>query len=200
MNATSAAEMRQHILDTAKPIMLRKGFTGVGLNEILATAGIPKGSFYHYFGSKEVFGEALLNAYFADYLDYLDQLLVRDSGTGAQRLMRYWADWQAMQAGDTPDRKCLVVKLGAEVCDLSEAMRAVLERGTAQIVERLARCIEAGQGDGSLDAGIEPHTTAATLYELWLGATLLEKIRRDGRPLDVAMTATRQLLGLDATS
>ncbi|TAL56790.1 TetR/AcrR family transcriptional regulator [Pandoraea sp.] len=200
MNATSAAEMRQHILDTAKPIMLRKGFTGVGLNEILATAGIPKGSFYHYFGSKEAFGEALLNAYFTDYLDHVDQLLMRDAGTGAQRLMRYWADWHAMQSGGAPDRKCLVVKLGAEVCDLSEAMRAALERGTAQIVERLARCIEAGQGDGSLDAGIEPYATAATLYELWLGATLLEKIRRDGRPLDVALDATRQMLGLAATS
>lgn len=53
MNASSGAEVRQHILNIAKPIMLRKGFSAVGLNEILAAAGIPKGSFYHYFGSKE---------------------------------------------------------------------------------------------------------------------------------------------------
>lgn len=68
MNASSGAEVRQHILNIAKPIMLRKGFSAVGLNEILAAAGIPKGSFYHYFGSKEAFGEALLESYFEGYL------------------------------------------------------------------------------------------------------------------------------------
>lgn len=60
MATTTTADVRQHILDTAKPIMLRKGFSAVGLNEILQAAGVPKGSFYHYFGSKEAFGEALL--------------------------------------------------------------------------------------------------------------------------------------------
>lgn len=40
----TAIDLRQHILDTAKPLMLRKGFTAVGLTELLAAAGIPKGS------------------------------------------------------------------------------------------------------------------------------------------------------------
>ena len=60
MNAAAApiTDVRQHILDVAHPLLLRKGFTGVGLAEVLAAAKVPKGSFYHYFGSKEVFGEA----------------------------------------------------------------------------------------------------------------------------------------------
>jgi len=196
MNASNAAEVRQHILDTAKPIMLGKGFSAVGLNQILLAARIPKGSFYHYFGSKEAFGEALLEAYFVDYLDHLDHLLVRQPGTGAQRLMSYWSNWQAMQEGNDPEGKCLAVKLGAEVSDLSESMRAVLRRGTTQIVARLAACIEEGQADRSLTGIADAHGTAATLYQLWLGATLLEKIQRDGQPLKVAMATTRQLLSL----
>lgn len=67
--------VRQHILDTARPIILTKGFSAVGLNEILSAADVPKGSFYHYFRSKELFGEALLDAYFADYRERLDALL-----------------------------------------------------------------------------------------------------------------------------
>ena len=196
MNAAAAVEMRQHILDTAMPILLGKGFSAVGLNEILAAAGVPKGSFYHYFGSKEAFGEALLTSYFADYVERLDDLLVRQPGTAAERLMRYWDDWRATQCADDPAGKCLAVKLGAEVCDLSEPMRMALQHGTGQIVARLAACIEAGHDDGSLAHASDAAGTAATLYELWLGATLLEKIRRDGRPLEAAMVTTRRLLGL----
>jgi TetR/AcrR family transcriptional regulator, transcriptional repressor for nem operon len=196
MNATPAVETRQHILDTAMPILLGKGFSAVGLNEILAAAGVPKGSFYHYFGSKEAFGEALLTSYFTDYIERLDDLLVRQTGTAAERLMRYWDDWRASQCADDPAGKCLAVKLGAEVCDLSEPMRVVLHQGTEQIVARLAACIEAGHEDGTLAGAGDAAVTAATLYELWLGATLLEKIRRDGRPLEAAMVTTRRLLGL----
>jgi TetR/AcrR family transcriptional repressor of nem operon len=197
MNASSGAEVRQHILNIAKPIMLHKGFSAVGLNEILAAAGIPKGSFYHYFGSKEAFGEALLESYFDGYLDHLDNLLVRQQqGTGAERLMSYWNNWLHTQCNDDPEGKCLAVKLGAEVSDLSESMRAVLRRGTEQIIGRLAAGIEAGLADGSLAGIDDPQHTAATLYELWLGATLLEKIHRNRKPLETAMTATLEMLNL----
>jgi len=63
-----SGDTRQQILDTAKGIILGKGFAAVGLNEILSTAGVPKGSFYHYFKSKEQFGDALLEDYFDGYL------------------------------------------------------------------------------------------------------------------------------------
>ncbi|RAR51909.1 TetR family transcriptional regulator [Paraburkholderia unamae] len=196
MNATAAVEVRQHILDTAMPILLGKGFSAVGLNEILAAAGVPKGSFYHYFGSKEAFGEALLTSYFAEYAERLDELLVRQPGTAAAKLMRYWDEWRQIQCADDPVGKCLAVKLGAEVSDLSEAMREVLRRGTDAIITRIAACIEEGRADGSLASVSDAATTAVTLYELWLGATLLEKIHRDRKPLDSAMTTTRILLNL----
>jgi TetR/AcrR family transcriptional repressor of nem operon len=54
-----------------------KGYAAVGLNEILAAAGVPKGSFYHYFESKDAFGEALLESYFETYLEDLDAMLQR---------------------------------------------------------------------------------------------------------------------------
>ncbi|KVD69800.1 TetR family transcriptional regulator [Burkholderia sp. ABCPW 14] len=200
MNTSSGEQVRQHILNVAKPIMLHKGFSAVGLNGILAAAGVPKGSFYHYFGSKEAFGEALLEAYFDGYLAHLDALLIRQPGTGAERLMRYWRNWLNTQCADDPEGKCLVVKLGAEVSDLSEAMRDVLERGTGQIVERLAAGIDAGLADGSLERIADSRQTAAALYELWLGATLLEKMHRNRKPLETAMATTLQWLNLPQSS
>lgn len=67
-------DTRQHLLDTGHRMMVVKGFTGVGLNEILQAASVPKGSFYHYFNSKEAFGEALLESYFSDYMVQLETL------------------------------------------------------------------------------------------------------------------------------
>ncbi|MFP2923625.1 TetR/AcrR family transcriptional regulator [Pyxidicoccus sp. 3LG] len=196
MNATAAAtDVRRHILEVARPLLLRKGFTAVGLTEVLAAARVPKGSFYYYFGSKEAFGEAVLEAYFADYLARMDELLAQP-GTAAQRLMGYFRDWLDSQTGDEARSRCLVVKLGAEVCDLSESMRAALERGTRGIIERLARCIEAGRADGSLPDAPDAQAVATALYQSWLGAGLLAKIARDRTPLDTAMADTRQLLGL----
>ena len=187
-------DVKQRILDTGRGIILGKGFSAVGLNEILSTAQVPKGSFYHYFKSKEAFGEALVDNYVADYLTQVDSLLRDDGAPAAERLMRYWKSW--MSTGETAECNCLVVKLSGEVSDMSEAMRAALLRGTNLIIERLGQCIAEGMADGSLTGNPDTRHTALTLYELWLGAALLSKVRRDRSALDTAMTATAELLNL----
>ncbi|WP_409032349.1 TetR/AcrR family transcriptional regulator [Janthinobacterium sp. CG_23.3] len=111
-------ETRQHILDVAKALMINKGYTAVGLAEVVAAADVRKGSFYYYFRSKEEFGQALLEQYFSDYLATVDSLLAAE-GTAVQRLLAYFRYWADTQGSDLPDGKCLVVKMGSEVCDLS---------------------------------------------------------------------------------
>ena len=189
-------DVRQNILNAGQRIMAGKGFSAVGLNEILTTAGVPKGSFYHYFGSKEAFGEALLETYFEDYLAGLDDTLRQPDLTVAQRLMNYFGQWLATQSFFDCQGKCLAVKLGAEVADLSEAMRSALKRGTSGIIDRLARAIEAGIADGSLSIDDQPDRVAQSLYQLWLGASVMVKIVRGTQPFDAAMTTTRQILRL----
>lgn len=183
---------RQHILETGHRVIVGKGFASVGLNEILKTAGVPKGSFYHYFESKEQFGQALLQDYFDRYLNDLDQLFASDA-PALERLMRYWQRWLDKQSDVCNEQKCLVVKLGGEVADLSDAMRVTLRDGTAQIVARLAKLIAEGVRDGTLLCP-DPASTAQTLYQLWLGASLLGKLRRDALPLENAMQFTQSLL------
>lgn len=192
---SSTHTVRQHILDTGKTIITGKGFAGVGLNEILTAAGVPKGSFYHYFKSKELFGEALLADYMVKYVAEMDTILLRDDQSAAQSLMDYWASW-TMESGDGCDCRCLVVKLSSEVSDMSEPMRLALREGTNQIVARLATSIERGLADGSLQAIHRVPHTALTLYQLWLGAAMLTKLRRDPTALQSAWEATLLLLGL----
>lgn len=186
-------DTRQHLLDTGHQIMSSKGFSGVGLNEILQTAGIPKGSFYHYFKSKEQFGQALLEDYFKHYLAQLDERFANQLVNGRERLLSYWQQWLNGYSGSQCEAKCLVVKLSAEVADLSEPMRITLRDGTDQIIGRLADCIETANADGSLP-GLEAKTNAAMLYQLWLGASLLSKLHRTSEPMQQAMRVSQQLL------
>jgi TetR/AcrR family transcriptional repressor of nem operon len=90
-------DTRSAILATGQAIMSHKGFSAVGLTEILTAAGVPKGSFYHYFASKDAFGEAMLAAYFEDYLGEIDAILARPGLTGAERLMLYFSNWRSAQ-------------------------------------------------------------------------------------------------------
>jgi TetR/AcrR family transcriptional repressor of nem operon len=187
-------DTRQGILDAAHRLVGAKGFSGVGLNEILTAAKVPKGSFYHYFGSKEAFGEALLAGYFEEYLAAIDTTLAKPGLSHAERLMTYWGQWQATQGSIDYQRKCLAVKLAAEVSDLSEPMRLALKAGTAGIIDRVTAAIEAGIAEGSLTIEGKPHATAETLYHLWLGASLMAKIDRSDAPFTAAMKATRSIL------
>ena len=189
-------DVKQHILDTGRSIILGKGFSAVGLKEILSTAHVPKGSFYHYFKSKESFGEALVEGYMCDYLAQLDSLLRADGAPAAERLMRYWRSWMGSGDGEAAECNCLVVKLSGEVSDMSETMRAALLRGTDLIIERLGNCIAQGLRDGSLASGMDARHTALALYEMWLGAALLTKVRRERSALNAAMAATLSLLNL----
>ena len=79
--------------------------------------------------------------------------------------------------------------------DISEAMRLSLRDGTDRVVQRIAQCLEEARIDGSAASTLAPDATALTLYELWLGASLLAKLRRDGSAFDHALRSTEFLLG-----
>ncbi|MEJ2802496.1 TetR family transcriptional regulator [Comamonas sp. BIGb0124] len=191
-----SSETRTSILQAGQRLMAGKGFSAVGLNEILSDIGVPKGSFYHYFASKEAFGEALLDRYFDDYLAELDETLRKPGLNMAQRLMNYWQNWQDTQSFLDCQGKCLAVKLGAEVADLSESMRLALKQGTSGITSRLARAIETGAAEGSLSIDGDPGRTAESLYQLWLGASVMVKIVRNRQPFEAAMGSTKRILHL----
>ncbi|QFU21083.1 TetR/AcrR family transcriptional regulator [Shewanella eurypsychrophilus] len=184
---------RQHILDIGYKLIVAKGFSCVGLSQLLQAAEVPKGSFYHYFKSKEQFGEALIQGYFDSYKSDLDNLFGNTSLSGYERLMTYWQRWLTAQTQGCIDQKCLVVKLSAEVADLSETMRLALLRGSAVVIQQLNDCIAVGVKDGSI-AEQESQSTAEMLYHMWLGASLMNKLGHSSDALDRALETTKSVL------
>jgi TetR/AcrR family transcriptional regulator, transcriptional repressor for nem operon len=89
MKTTTKIATRDKIIASGIRAILDKSFNAVGLNEILADAGVPKGSFYHYFKSKEAFGVAVVERFVADAAGELRSTLGDVSRSPLSRL-RHW--------------------------------------------------------------------------------------------------------------
>jgi TetR/AcrR family transcriptional repressor of nem operon len=192
-------DTRERILSVGEALILTRGFSAVGLSEILGKAEVPKGSFYHYFRSKEGFGVALLTRYFEDYDARLADLFAADTRPGRRLVLSYFENWLQTQAASGTHHSCLAVKLAAEVCDLSEPMRKELSTGMNRIIERIAGAVRAGQSDGSLKQQLDAEQLAESLYAMWVGASLLARANGSSAPLERAYHQTEQILEASGT-
>ncbi len=194
MNKHTEHDTREHLLATGERLCLHLGFTGMGLSELLKTAQVPKGSFYHYFRSKEAFGVAMLERYYTDYLQRLTKHFEQGAGNYGDRFLAYYGEMlqQVCQVGHI--NGCLTVKLSAEVCDLSEDMNKAMDAGVRQIIGLLADALEKGRQEKSLYFMGDPLSKAQVFYALWLGANLQSKITRSTVPLENALEHVKNTL------
>jgi TetR/AcrR family transcriptional repressor of nem operon len=187
-------DTRSQILTTGRRLTAQQGYTGVGLSPLLKEAGVPKGSFYHYFASKEAYGCALLNEFMTEYSIRLNASLAHPDMDARSRVFIYFERWRTKQLSPIPEDRCLVVKLSAEVADLSVDMSNILEKVVSDVVAHLARALEQGADDGTIASLEDPRASAEMLYYMWLGASLVASISHSDAPLNSAMDTTRALL------
>lgn len=194
MSRNTEHDTREHLLATGEQLCMHRGFTGMGLSELLKTAEVPKGSFYHYFRSKEAYGVALLERHYADYCQRLADHFASGAGNYRDRLLAYYQQTlnQFCQHGIISG--CLTVKLSAEVCDLSEDMRMAMNKGAGQIIALLADALEKGRLEKSLAFAGDALTQAQVFYSLWLGANLQAKISRSALPLESALAHAKLII------
>ncbi|QKJ87052.1 TetR/AcrR family transcriptional regulator [Paramixta manurensis] len=194
MNKVTRNDTCEHLLATGEQLCLQRGFTGMGLSELLSLAGVPKGSFYHYFRSKEAFGVALLERYFALSNHVLRAWFADEESNPRQRILDYYARAERTFREHGHIEGCLAVKLSAEVCDLSEEMRNAMNNGSAAVIEILTHALQQASTKNALRLARSPDDIAETIYLLWLGASLQSKMRRDSGPLANALVEIERML------
>lgn len=169
MNKHTECDTREHLLATGERLCMQRGFTGMGLSELLKTAEVPKGSFYHYFRSKEAFGVAMLERHFAAYHQRLTEHFTTGAGNYRDRILAYYQETlnQFRQQGTISG--CLTVKLSAEVCDLSEDMRSAMDKGASNIIAILALALEKGRESHCLTFPGEAVTTGTNPLRALVG-------------------------------
>jgi len=175
---------REHILEVGAQAIAQKSFNSCGLAEILKQAGVPKGSFYHYFSSKEDFGVALIERASAQYVELLQPILGdrRRSPLARLRAVFELSRGQCLARGAA--RQCLIPKLALETAQLSEVVHAAVKCAYDQWRALLARVIREAQGAGEICRTHDPDRLAEILVMLWEGATLRVQIDRSLRPVD----------------
>lgn len=172
-------EVRKNLLAAGLDLVHARGFAASGVKDITDAAGVPKGSFYAYFPSKEAFGAAILEHYWDDIEKRLLPILDAD-GSAQERITRFFhALADEHEAGDFL-LGCLIGNLSLELSGSSELVRTEL----VSILDRwggaLAACLRSGDIRKDQDAG----DLAAQLIEAWEGAALRGKVTRSRTPYD----------------
>jgi TetR/AcrR family transcriptional repressor of nem operon len=173
------------IIEAAEELMLEKSFHSVGLNEILKAVKVPKGSFYHYFDSKEQFGVEMLKHYVADASAYKRRLFLSSDteSNPRRRLLTYLESSIAKFLEYEGKCPCLVVKLASEVASFSESMREVLAEGHKESASITEALIREGIENGAIQGRRDPVFTASVIEALWTGAMQHAMLSRNAEAL-----------------
>ena len=184
MPRPSNPEVRSRLLAAGHDLVHARGFAASGVKDITDAAGVPKGSFYAYFPSKEAFAAAILEHYWSDIEMRLLPILDED-GLAQERITRFFhALADEHEAGDFL-LGCLIGNLSLELGGSSEPARTELTRILDGWNEALAACVRSGQADGGdIGADLDAGELASLLIEAWEGAALRGKVTRGRTPYD----------------
>ena len=170
---------RKALIDVGLRELLAKGYEGVGIGPVLAAAGVPKGSFYHFFRSKEEFVCAAIDAYAAEYAAKRAATLEAPGQPPLARLGRYFEALVAEAAAD-PRGGCFYGVLAQNTARRSEAIRLRIRDCFDAWQAALAQVLAAARDAGDLPPEFDAEGTAAFLIEAYEGALI--RAKADGGP------------------
>lgn len=187
MSARTAGkqETKAALLQTGMDIMMEKGYSNTGIQEILSTLNVPKGSFYHYFDSKESYAVEIIRYFDHDYSKMLNDILSDSKLSPLERLKAYCLNNKALLISHDCRRGCLIGNLSQEMADQSEVLRKELSSVVSKWRDSLAACICEGQKCGEIIDSYSADQLAELFSSGWSGAVMRAKTLKSPEPLDV---------------
>jgi TetR/AcrR family transcriptional repressor of nem operon len=169
-------DVLQRLLSTGQEIVFAQGFNGCGVQDITAAAGIPKGSFYSYFETKDAFAVAVLEEYWKSIENKYGPILRNPRLKPLDRIHRYF---RAM-ADEKEERQfalgCLIGNLSLELSASSRDARAKLTGLFARWQEAIVVCLREAQERKELGRDRNVEELAAAIIEAWEGAVMRGKV------------------------
>jgi TetR/AcrR family transcriptional repressor of nem operon len=180
----SKPSLREDILDAGLKVMFQSGYQGATVRDICAAAGAPHGSFTNHFRSKEAFAQEVLDRYFANTRQYVQEALEDKARTPRQRLMRYLEIISGVLKDAQWNRGCLIGDFSIETTSQSKLLRQRLEAIFQEWRTPFAACIGEAQAAGEIDSTFDATDLAEFLLASWEGAILRMKVERGPAALE----------------
>ena len=175
---------REHLLDVGLGLMHRDGYNATGLTDILKAADVPKGSFYHHFGSKEDFAAAALERYGMREREHAADVLSDEAPSPLKRLRRYFSDLVNTygQQGAIPG--CMMGRFSLEIATTSPQLRKRISGSFSHWQQTIANVIREAVERKELAADTNPEALAGFVLNGWEGALLRSQADKSDAPLE----------------
>jgi TetR/AcrR family transcriptional repressor of nem operon len=183
MSRRDVKELREKLLDQGVALLMEQGYHGTGLQELVRSVGVPKGSFYNYFPSKEAFSAEVVKHYIEPFIRQLDNHLQRPDVSAETALKAYFNE--LIEETERRDFKggCLLGNLIGEIGDTSDLCQLSLREAVRRYRDKLEEGLARAQQEGSFRKDLDAKDMADFLVNVWQGALLRMKIERSVRPL-----------------
>ena len=181
---TARADTRNALVWCGTELLTERGFQITGIDEVLKRVGVPKGSFYHYFKSKDHFGHAVIDNYETYYAKKMDRIFGDSSQSPLQRLVNFTLNAKNGMVKFDFKRGCLIGNLGQELAALDTQFRDRLEGVLVSWEKRVAECLSEAIDVGEIALGQDPQALSRFFWIGWEGAILRSKLMRSLEPID----------------
>ena len=176
-------DIPQRLVAAGLELFLGQGYNATGIQQLTSHAGVPKGSFYNHFESKEAFA-AVIIARYAEWLRRSWAHMMRSAPAEPMAAIRYvFGEMIAYHERAPRTMGCLVGNFAAEIALSSPTCRKNLMAAQLAWRRRLSGLIAAGQAAHEIRADIDATALAALTWSAWEGAILAMKVEDSTRPL-----------------
>ncbi|MFG2357980.1 TetR/AcrR family transcriptional regulator [Streptomyces sp. NPDC048521] len=184
--------VRGKLIEHAETVFRRQGFSAASVADITNAAGVPKGSFYNHFKSKQELAAEIVRRY-SRGTDL--SMFGSDSLPVIEQLREHFAAQSARTRSTGVEYGCLLMTMASEAPTAGEEVGSVVRRSIAEWVGVLAPVIEQGQRTGEITAQEPATDLAAFLIDAFQGAALRGKATADDaaamRSLNLALNAIK---------
>jgi len=174
------------LLEAGLGMLLEHGYNDLGIQDLLDRTGVPKGSFYHHFQSKEGFALEAVDLYMSRVHAQLDASFSAAERPPLLRVRDFFEHVREAYASEGY-RGCLLGALGQELSGVNDVFREKIEGCLATVVSRIAVMLNEARQRGDLPWDTDPEAMANVLVDAWEGAALRSRLIGGPAPLNAIL-------------
>jgi len=186
---------KELILDEGIALFRRHGYYGTSIKMVLSTCGVPKGSFYYYFDSKEDFALAAVDQYAQTYLNMLENIN-KQPLSPVEKIIIFFGRLIDFYSTQQYKQTCLMSILSFDVGSEIPSIRQRIESHFTSMKAELASIIQEAQEHKNLTNHVEARSLAEFFINSFNGALISMKYRQSGQPLRDFQATTAKLIGI----